>query len=118
MDKDELALERQFDTILLLAVIEHLKNPDRILSQIPRYLKPDGKLLITTPSPMGDVIHTIGARIGLFSMEAVQGHESIFTCDALRACLERDGLDVIYYKSFLLGGNQLFVCKPLAGSEQ
>jgi len=118
LDKDELALERQFDTILLLAVIEHLKKPDRILAQIPRYLKLDGKLLITTPSPLGDVIHKIGARIGLFYMEAVREHETIFTYDALRARLERTGLKVIYYQSFLLGGNQLFICQLPAGCEQ
>jgi SAM-dependent methyltransferase len=111
LDKDELSLAGQFDTVLLLAVIEHLKNPDKILSQIPRYLKPDGRLLITTPSPMGDVIHKIGARMGLFYLEAVREHETIFTYDALRARLERNKLKIIHFQSFLLGGNQLFVCQ-------
>lgn len=118
LDKDDLALEGQFDTILMLAVIEHLKEPDRVLAQIPRYLKPDGKLLITTPSPWGDVIHRNGARIGLFYMDAVRQHQTIFTYDGLRVRLERNGLNTIHYQTFLLGGNQLFVCQLPAGCER
>lgn len=111
LDKDELAPGRQFDTILMVAVIEHLENPDRILSQIPFYLSPGGKLVITTPSPLGDKIHRIGSRVGLFHMDAVRDHKSIYTYPKLEARLERNGLRVVRYRSFLLGGNQLFVCE-------
>ncbi len=113
LDTDKLSLGRQFDTILMIAVIEHLKKPDNILSQIPQHLRLGGKLLITTPSPLGDKIHKIGARLGLFSMEAVEGHEAIFTYNTLQMRLQQNGLGIVHYQSFLAGGNQLFVCRPL-----
>ncbi len=111
LDREALALSGQFDTILMLAVIEHLADPGRVLSQLPHYLKPKGQLIITTPSPLGDKIHQVGARFGMFSMEATREHKIIFDYAALRACLERNGLLVTHYRRFLLGGNQLFVCE-------
>ena len=78
LDRDDLALNDQFDTILLMAVIEHLKNPDKLLAQLPTYLKADGRLLITTPSPFGDTLHQIGAGLGLFYAEAAR--EKITLC--------------------------------------
>jgi 2-polyprenyl-3-methyl-5-hydroxy-6-metoxy-1,4-benzoquinol methylase len=111
LNQDALALDGQFDTILMLAIIEHLKNPDELLAQIPSYLKPDGKLLITTPSPAGDAIHKIGARIGMFYKEAANAHATILTREALQTRVQRNGLKIVKYQRFLLGGNQLFVCQ-------
>jgi SAM-dependent methyltransferase len=113
LDRDELGLTGQFDTILLLAVLEHLACPEKLLGQLPKYLHPNGKLLITTPSPSGEMVHRIGSRLGVFSMEAAHEHEFIFTRHLLQAQLERNGLKVIRYSTFLLGGNQLFVCQLL-----
>ncbi|MFV2043850.1 MAG: class I SAM-dependent methyltransferase [Anaerolineales bacterium] len=113
LDRDVLRLDKQFDTILMLAIIEHLKMPHRVLSRLPQLLKPDGKVVITTPSPGGDMIHRIGARIGLFYMSAAQEHETIFTYQTLMERLEQNGLRIDHYRRFLLGGNQLFVCSAM-----
>jgi len=111
LDQEVLALSGQFDTILMMAVIEHLADPGRVLSQLPHYLKPEGQLIITTPSPLGNKIHQVGARFGVFSIEATREHKIIFDYRALRARLERNGLQITHYRRFLLGGNQLFVCE-------
>lgn len=110
LDKGELQLDRQFDTILMLAVVEHLSQPQKALCQALEHLKPDGRLLITTPSPIGDRIHRLGARFGLFSQFAADDHETIFTQASLRRLLDDCGVQVDRYRRFLLGGNQLFVC--------
>lgn len=39
-----------FDAILLMDVIEHLINPNQLLSGIKQYLKPSGKLILSTPN--------------------------------------------------------------------
>lgn len=39
-----------FDKIFLLDVIEHIENPQEVLSEIRRVLKDEGKLIITTPN--------------------------------------------------------------------
>ena len=111
LDRDELVLDRQFDTVLMIAVIEHLDHPDHIFSQIPRCLKPDGRLVITTPSLVGGIVHKIGTRIRLFYREAAQDHKTFFTYDSLRECLQRNHLRVMHHRKFLLGGNQLYVCQ-------
>ncbi|MBN1890567.1 MAG: class I SAM-dependent methyltransferase [Thermoflexales bacterium] len=111
LDEDELGLDTRFDTILMTAVVEHLKKPDRLLSQLPQHLKPGGRVVITTPTPLGDWIHKAGARLGLFYLEAAQAHETIFTRATLQARLHRHGLSCVHYRRFLLGCNQLFVCE-------
>lgn len=110
LDQDVLTLNRRFDTILMLAVVEHMKNPPNILCQISGLLKPGGRLLITTPSQFGDGIHSIGAKAGLFSKHAAEEHETIFSLETLQSLLNENGLTVDTYRKFLWGGNQLFVC--------
>lgn len=110
LDKGELQLDQRFDTILMLAVVEHLSQPQKALCQALEHLKADGCLLITTPSPFGDRIHRLGARLGLFSQFAADDHETIFTQASLRRLLENCGIQIDRYRRFLLGGNQLFVC--------
>lgn len=42
--------KNSFDVILLMDVIEHLTNPNQLLSGIKQYLKPSGKLILSTPN--------------------------------------------------------------------
>ncbi len=114
LDQDELNLEKPFDTILLAAVIEHLEHPSHLVAQLPRYLKAEGRLVVTTPTPFGDKIHQVGARVGLFSKAAMEEHETIFSYKMMVELLEPVGLVVERYQRFLFGGNQLFICKAKA----
>lgn len=111
LDADQLELNQTFDTVVMLAVIEHLKRPEHILQQISMYLNPGGKLVLTTPSPVGDRIHQIGARVGIFSKLAMEDHETIFNQKSLAALLARYQFEPVLFRRFLLGGNQLFVYK-------
>ncbi len=63
---DELGL---FDTVVSLAVIEHVKDPSAFLAVLADYLvdSPRSSLVVTTPHPTVDWIHDLGASIGLFS---------------------------------------------------
>lgn len=115
LDFEDLHVPGKYDTILMIAVIEHLENPQRVLQQVPAYLKPGGRLVVTTPTPLGDMIHGIGARVGLFSKFAVDEHETIFTRETLTPLLAACRLKVQVYRHFLLGGNQLAVCTALDG---
>ena len=65
------SLAIRFDTICMVAVIEHIKNPQNILEQCATLLKSGGRLVITTPTPFGDNVHKICARYGVTSKEAV-----------------------------------------------
>ena len=118
LDRDALTLDRQFDTILILAVIEHLRDPERLLSQLGRLMRVHARVLITTPTPLGHRVHRLGARMGLFWQSAVEEHRWAFSRAALHKRLEQSGLNVDLHRYFLLGGNQLFVCAAEKPVEQ
>ena len=42
-----------FDVVLAGDIIEHLSNPGRMLEGVKRHLKPDGRLIVSTPNAMG-----------------------------------------------------------------
>jgi 2-polyprenyl-3-methyl-5-hydroxy-6-metoxy-1,4-benzoquinol methylase len=48
----------EFDLVILMEVIEHIYNPDFVISQIYRILKAGGKLILSTPN-----ILNIGSRL-------------------------------------------------------
>jgi SAM-dependent methyltransferase len=41
--------DEKFDTILMTEVLEHISNPNQLMSEISRLLKPEGKTIITVP---------------------------------------------------------------------
>jgi len=111
LENGELILNLKFDTVLMIAVLEHLRNPDNILKQIPTLLKPAGKLVMTTPTPFGGSIHSIGARIGLFYQEAADQHEKFYNRNQISQLINVYGLEITFFGKFLIGGNQLVVCQ-------
>jgi 2-polyprenyl-3-methyl-5-hydroxy-6-metoxy-1,4-benzoquinol methylase len=100
-----------FDTIVMLAVVEHLAEPKITFMDLSKILSPSGKLVITTPHPASNNIHRFGSKIGLFSREAEEQHQKLYDYrDLNRLCLEA-GLKVIKYQKFLLNLNQIFLIK-------
>ena len=108
LDQDLPTLDEQFDASSMTAVIEHLEQPGLILRQLPTVMKPGASLVTTEPSPLGDRIHRFGARLGMFSKEAVEEHHTIFSPPSIRSALSASGLELLEYQRFLLGGNQIF----------
>ncbi|QQR93161.1 MAG: class I SAM-dependent methyltransferase [Candidatus Iainarchaeum archaeon] len=98
-----------FDTIFLLATIEHLTKITEALENLTPLLRKGGQLIITTPSPLGDNIHHMGSKIGLFSSAAADEHEKIFNLEELNALLKSVKLDVTTSSTFLFGLNQLVI---------
>ena len=100
-----------FDTIVTLAVIEHLGDPVAFLGQLAGNLAPnaEARLLCTTPHPALDWAHDVGARIGLFSHSANEEHEELLGRQRLADAGRAAGLEVVTYRRFLLGANQLCV---------
>ncbi|MFD1585894.1 class I SAM-dependent methyltransferase [Halorientalis brevis] len=48
---EQFGLDRDFDVIVAGELIEHLANPGKFLDCARAHLKPDGRLLLTTPNP-------------------------------------------------------------------
>jgi 2-polyprenyl-3-methyl-5-hydroxy-6-metoxy-1,4-benzoquinol methylase len=102
-------LNRKFDNIVLLAVIEHLVSPEKSLTILKNYLKEDGRMIVTTPGPLAEKIHHIGARLRVFDREAQKEHKKIFNKKELYELAENIALRVDYYSTFEFGLNNIVV---------
>ena len=111
IDTQPLALPSRFDTVVLLAVIEHLRRPEHLFAQLCGVLRPGGRVVMTSPSAWGNRLHGWGAQVGLFSREAADEHYSIFSRAGLEARIRPHGLALVAFRYFELGCNQLFVCQ-------
>jgi 2-polyprenyl-3-methyl-5-hydroxy-6-metoxy-1,4-benzoquinol methylase len=113
LDHETLSLDQTFDTVVMLAILEHLANPENLIEALGRHLKPGGRAVLTTPTPLGNRIHHFGSHLGLFYIEAAMDHKTIFDRRILKNLLETHGFHVSVYRTFLLGGNQLCVAVPV-----
>jgi 2-polyprenyl-3-methyl-5-hydroxy-6-metoxy-1,4-benzoquinol methylase len=100
---------QRFDTISLIALLEHLSKPAHILNQLAALLGPQGRVVATTPTPLGHRVHRLGAQLGLFYREAAEDHKCVLDGAALKQLFQAAGLRVARYQQFEFGCNQLIV---------
>jgi 2-polyprenyl-3-methyl-5-hydroxy-6-metoxy-1,4-benzoquinol methylase len=99
-----------FDTVVCLAVIEHVSEPVTFLRDLAARLAPSRAcIVLTTPHPAVDWIHTAGASLGLFSRHASEEHEDLLGRSSLVSLASACGLQLVRYEHFLLGANQLAI---------
>lgn len=98
----------KFDTVVSLAVIEHVSDPVSFLCTLAEHLK-DGYLIVTTPHPAVDRLHGFGAAIGLFSKHANEEHGDLLDRSRLEMVGAQAGLKLNFYSRFLFGANQIAV---------
>ncbi len=80
----------QFDVILLYYVLEHMRDPVDCLSEIRRYLKPDGKLLLEVPNVEDVLFSTYDIpSFGPFYFQ--KAHYYNFSRKTLEAVMEKSG---------------------------
>jgi 2-polyprenyl-3-methyl-5-hydroxy-6-metoxy-1,4-benzoquinol methylase len=103
--------ESSFDTVVLLAVIEHVHQPTGFLSKLLAHLavSTGARIVLTTPHPATAWAHWVGARLGLFSRHANKEHKQLLDRSRLKMLANACNLDFVLYRRFLLGANQLAV---------
>jgi SAM-dependent methyltransferase len=112
IDRDPLGFDREFDVLLLVALIEHILNQRHLLEQCRAALRPGGSLVLTTPTPFGnDIVHRIGGRIGLFSRSVEEHHVVVYDKRRLRAAAEMSGFSLHHHRYFQFRCNQLAVLR-------
>jgi len=104
-----LAAQGPFDVVLLLAVLEHVEKPHRLVARAASLLGPGGRLVVTTPHPLGRLPLETGAALGLLSPHARDEHETLLGRAALEEAGRSAGVSLVLYRRFLLGLNQLAV---------
>ena len=108
-------LSGEYDLIILIAFIEHLSYEENIIlfNKLKPYLAVDGSIILTTPAPSADLIHRLGAKIGLFSREAAQEHKCFFNNKLLQKLAYETGYKINIYRTFQFGLNQLVELKSI-----
>lgn len=105
-----------FNIIYAAEVIEHLYNPDKLIHECYRLLKPGGYAIITTPNlvvwynrililfgiqPLFYETSTKSPKIGAGILSSIKkgnipvGHVRIFTVRAMKDLLESEGFEVV-----------------------
>jgi ubiquinone/menaquinone biosynthesis C-methylase UbiE len=100
----------QFDHVVMLAVLEHLTEPEMVLRETHRILAPGGSLILTWPSSMVDPLLGVLHRLRLVSDEMEsQEHQRRVPVQALERMLRRIGFQKFLHKRFEFGLNNLMV---------
>jgi len=112
LDSENLDIQKKFDCVLMVAVIEHLFNQKFVMDEIKQVLKPGGIVLITTPTPIGnDLIHRLGASMGFFAKSAVDDHIVIYNRLRFKILADEVGLEVEHHQYFQGYCNQFTILK-------
>ena len=100
----------QFDHVVMLAVLEHLVEPEVVLREVHRILAPGGSLILTWPSSMVDPILKVlhGLRLVSDEMESDE-HQKRIPVDALEQMLRGIGYQKFLHRRFEFGLNNLMV---------
>jgi SAM-dependent methyltransferase len=102
-------LEKEFDLIVSLQVIEHLYRPEKLLISVKKHLNKDGVFIFTTPNT-----HSIGARIMKNSWHGYRDdHVSLKSYQEWKKFLEDNGFEAIYCGSTFFTGIPFFNKLPL-----
>lgn len=99
-----------FDQVVMLAVLEHLAQPESVLREAHRILAPGGSLILTWPSAMVDPILNLLHAFHLISDEMESDeHQKRIPVDELKAMLTKIGFNRFLHKRFEFGLNNLMV---------
>lgn len=97
------------DVITMLAVAEHLDpaSLEHLLKETHRVLKPDGRVILTTPSSWSDGLLHWMARLKLVSAEEINEHVFAYTLPLLGWYFGRAGFEMrrVRFGYFELGLN-------------
>lgn len=95
--------------ITCAAVLEHLVSPFDLIKAFAELIHSSGRLVGTTAHPRGQQLHTSLARVGLCSRDGANEHHTFLDRRDLEHLAAYSGGQLVEYKKFLLGLNQLFI---------
>ncbi len=87
---DNIPYKKKFDLIFLLDVIEHLDDDEKALKSLQKYLKTDGKIIITVPA----------YQFLWSSHDEVNFHKRRYKLKKLTTKLKNNGYQILYSSYF------------------
>jgi len=83
------------DAVIATAILEHVEDPQKMMQECRRVLRPGGILILTTPDPF---MEAISAKIGLLK-EA--GHSHMFNLAGLRKLALDTDMELLQARKFM-----------------
>lgn len=105
-------LNDTFDTVVSLANLEHLQNPEAVSKEIYRVLKPGGTFLLTTPSIYAKpVLEFLSFKLHLVSEDEIMDHKNYFDKQSLSNICKKAGFLHVQHNYFQLFMNNFILAK-------
>lgn len=104
---------KTFDTIVLLAVVEHIEVPGvfQAFRSFKKCLRNDGTIFLTTPTPASKPILEMLARFRILDKDNIAEHKHYWNRKELLTLAQETGYEVVEYRKFQLGFNQYLIVR-------
>jgi len=103
-----------FDVVSMLAVLEHLDNPYKIIQEVKRVLKVNGKLIITVPSIYSKpVLEFLSYKLKIVNEDEIRDHKKYYNKYLLYKLFNKAGLEIEIHKYFQLYMNNFCVIQKI-----
>ncbi|HAV76436.1 MAG TPA: hypothetical protein DCX53_03685, partial [Anaerolineae bacterium] len=96
MDAESFSFDEKFDTIVAGELIEHLSNPGLFLDRARIHLKPDGRLIVTTPYVFS-LLYIIYSKIKFPKTCENPEHTHWLCIETMRQLVKRHGFNELYF---------------------
>jgi len=105
--------DQSFDTVSIIAALNHIPNRNAVLHEVRRVIKSDGQLVITMINP---ILGKMGHALWWYSEDKKRGGMTpgevggIWTQDLIQMCL-KEGFILHFRQRFVYGLNNLYIFK-------
>lgn len=106
--------DSEVDKVFLNAVLEHLENPERVLSEAFRILKSGGCIIMTTPTRIAKpVLEFLSFRLKIIDPEEILEHKHYYNkADIEELIIKTGNLSTLEkYRLWELGFNSLIILR-------
>jgi ubiquinone/menaquinone biosynthesis C-methylase UbiE len=104
----------EFDTITIVAALNHIPNRENVLKECNRLLQPKGKLIITMLTPgVSRIWHKLRKRWDEDQHLRGMKENEVYglTKSQMKELLFNAGFEIVKIKRFMLGLNSLYIAK-------
>ena len=98
-----------FDVATMIAFIEHLEKPEKVLTEVRRVLKKNGTIIITTPMGRAKPFWETLVKLGLTEEKTTEDHKHYFTPKEIEKLLGKNGFSITVSENFEAGMNYIAV---------
>jgi ubiquinone/menaquinone biosynthesis C-methylase UbiE len=105
--------DASFDAVVMLATLEHIRDKAPLGRECFRLLRPNGRIIITVPSPRVDQIIALLCRLHLADGMSLEEHHGFDPATTPQIFMQH-GFVLEYWRRFQLGLNYLFVLRKPA----